>query len=102
VDLENMGVAVEILSVDALELEITLGEFHAEVYTSIVGCTHQGAGTLQCCMKSVTVMAQVDEASLAPAFSSTSWQYTTVIIFHWSDFVVTFRTHLNSLVDGTN
>jgi len=49
---------------------------------------------------SVAVMAQVDEASLAPAFSSTSCQYATVEIFHWSDFIVTFRSHLNSYVDG--
>jgi len=27
VDLENMGVAVEVLSIDVLELEITLGVF---------------------------------------------------------------------------
>jgi len=50
---------------------------------------------------SVTVMAQVDEASLAAAFSSTSWQYATVKIFHWSDFIVTFRSHLYSFVEGT-
>jgi len=47
---------------------------------------------------SVTVMAQVDEASLAPAFSSTSCQHATVKIFHWSYFIVTFRSHLPALL----
>jgi len=49
---------------------------------------------------SVTEMAEVDEVSLAPAFSSTSQQYPTGKIFHWSDFIVTFRSHLNSFLDG--
>jgi len=44
-------------------------------------------------------MTQVVEASLAAAFSSTS---AAVNIFHWSDFIVTFRSHSNSFVDGTN
>jgi len=47
---------------------------------------------------SVTVMTQVDKASLAAAFSSTS---AAVNIFHSSDFIVTFQSHLNSFVDGT-
>jgi len=51
---------------------------------------------------SVSVRVQVDEASLAPAFSSTSRQYAAVKIFCWSDFIVTFRSHLNSFVDGTD
>jgi len=51
---------------------------------------------------SITVMAQVDEASLAPAFSSTSLWYATVKIFHWSGFIVTFQSHLNGIVDETN
>jgi len=40
---------------------------------------------------SITVMAQVDQASLAPAFSSTPCQYVTVKIPYWSDFTVTFQ-----------
>jgi len=50
---------------------------------------------------SFTAMAHVDEAFLAPAFSTTSWQYGKVKIFHWSDFIVAFRSHLNSFADGT-
>jgi len=38
-------------------------------------------------------MAEVDEASLVTAFSSTSWQYATGNILH---FTVTIRSHLKS------
>jgi len=48
----------------------------------------------------VTAMAQLDEACLAPAFSLTS--FNSKKIFHWSDFIVTFRSHLNSFFDGTD
>jgi len=42
---------------------------------------------------SIILMAQVNEATPAAAFSFTSWWYATVKFFHWLDFIVTIYSH---------